>query len=424
MKLWQHARRSRFIRHNAIFFVGSAAVGALNYLYYPVMGRLLTPTSFGEVQTLISLFLQITIFLTVLGLVTITVVTRYQHDDERNRVVLEFEKIALVIGLGMGIGTFIFQQWVRDFLQFDSSLPIVLLMLALIVSVPLTFRGAFLRGRQRFGQASVINMVSAGGKLLLALIFVGVGYGTAGAIGGLLGAQIVSCLLAVWWARSSGLHRPAGMRNWSWPKLRVVAPELRFSIIVLVTSLAITLQYSIDVIIVKHYFDPHTAGLYAGVAGVARIIFFLTASIALVLMPMARSDAPAKDNRRLLLKSLLLLLGIGLPAVALFVIAPQSVITILMGKQYSGVASLLPPLGLAIFIISIVNLIATYYLALRRAAIAVVVALGAIVTDALIVINHDSLHAVVNSLLLGSGLMLAILGAWMTYPKVKVREGI
>ena len=67
----RHARRSRFLRHNSVFFISAVAVGALNYLYYPIMGRLLNTAQFGEVQTLISLFLQIAIFLSVLGLVTI-----------------------------------------------------------------------------------------------------------------------------------------------------------------------------------------------------------------------------------------------------------------------------------------------------------------------------------------------------------------
>ena len=420
MKLLQHARGSRFIRHNLIFFVGSAAVGALNYLYYPVMGRLLTPSSFGEVQTLISLFLQVTIFLTVLGLVTINVVANYKDDEKRNAVVLEFEKLALAIGLLLFVGTFVLQGRLQHFLQFDSSTPFILLMLALLITVPLTFRGAFLRGRQQFGQASIINIVSAAGKLLLAAVFVGVGYGTNGAVGGLVGAQIAAAILAVWWAKKSGLRQPADTRRrWHLPDLKVLAPELRYGAIVLVTSLAITLQYSIDVVVVKHYFDPHTAGLYAAVAGVARIIFFLTASIGLVLMPMARLDAPVADNRRLLTKSLFLLLAVSLPVVLIFALAPEHVVNLLMGRQYASTASILPMLGLAILIISIINLIAMYYLALRRAMIAVVAVLGAIITDALLLTRHGSLQAVVTSLTLGSLAMLVILGVWMAGMRLK-----
>jgi O-antigen/teichoic acid export membrane protein len=419
VKLLYHARRSRFIRHNSIFFIGSAAVGALNYLYYPIMGRLLTPISFGEVQTLVSLFLQIAIFLSVLGLVTINIVANYRDDAMRNIVVLEFEKLALAVGLLLFVGTFIFQNSLKHFLQFDSALPFVLLMLALLVTVPLTFRGAFLRGCQRFGQASLVNLVGAGGKLILAVLFIAIGYGTAGAIGGLIAAQLAACALAFYWAKRSGLQTPVTYTRWRLPDLRVVAPELRYGGVVLVTSLAITLQYSIDVVIVKHYFDPHTAGLYAAIAGVARIIFFLTASIALVLMPMVRVGASPAANRRLLVKSLALLGAAGVPVLGLFMLAPERVVAILMGAQYEHVARLLPMLSASIFIVSLVNLIATYYLALRRQAIALVVAMGAVLTYVLIIGNHASPEAVVRSLFIGSITMLAILAVWMAGGKLR-----
>ncbi len=52
-----------FLRHNAIFWSASLFVSFLNYLYYPVLGRLLDPTSFGETQTIISIFTQVDRFL-------------------------------------------------------------------------------------------------------------------------------------------------------------------------------------------------------------------------------------------------------------------------------------------------------------------------------------------------------------------------
>jgi O-antigen/teichoic acid export membrane protein len=94
VNMLHRARSSVFLRHNAIFFIGSVAVGLLNYLYYPVIGRLLSPVAFGEVQTLISLFLQVAIFLMVLGLVTINIVANYKSDTERDAVIFEFPEPA------------------------------------------------------------------------------------------------------------------------------------------------------------------------------------------------------------------------------------------------------------------------------------------------------------------------------------------
>lgn len=383
------------------------------------MSRLLAPAEFGEVQVLISLFLQITIFLTVLGLVTINVVANYRDPDSRNAVVLEFEKLAFLLSgvvLAMAV---LFHKQLEYLLQFESSTPFILLVIALVATVPLVFRGAFLRGRQQFGTVSAANIVAAGGKLLFSVVFVVLGYTIHGAMGGLICAQLVASFFAISKARRAGLGRAADQPMFRLPKLRMLRPELPYGLLVLAGSLIITLQYSLDVLVVKHFFDPETAGLYAGVASVARIIFFLTASVALVLMPMVRLQNPAAENRRLLVKSFVLCAAIGLPVLALCVLVPHGVVSLLMGREFATAATLLPRLGLTVFIVSMLNVLVTYYLALRRYAMLPIVLLGGGTTYVLLLINHSSLSAVVNSLLMGSLAMLALFALWRGGAKAK-----
>lgn len=413
MNLIKRARHSRFIRHNSIFFFGAAAVGALNYLYYPVMGRMLDTVSFGEVQTLISLFLQITIFLSVMGLVAINVVTNYTSDSLRNAVVMEFEKLALIISIILFGLSVIFSKQLAHFLHFNSSTPFMLLMLALIATVPLTFRSAFLRGKRKFGLTSLGNIVSALGKLSFAVVLVLAGLGTAGAIGGLVAAQLLACLAVGIWARKFGLERPADSRWLSRPNLRILTPELRYGLLVLVGSLIITMQYSLDVIVVKHFFDPHTAGLYAGIASVARIIFFATASIAIVLMSLVKVAADSRQNEKVLVKSLILTAVVGSPILVLCIAAPAHVTSVLMGKEYAEVATLLPRLATAVFIVALLNVFVSYYLALRRYMIGPILAIGGLITYWLMYVHHTTLLDVVNSLLIGSLAMLAAIVLWV-----------
>jgi O-antigen/teichoic acid export membrane protein len=413
------ARHSRFLRHNSIFFIGAAAVGVLNYLYYPIMGRFLDTVSFGEVQTLISLFLQITIFLSVLGLVTINVVTNYKSTDERNAVVLELEKLGLYFGLLLLAVTICFSKQIAAFLHFGSTWPIIILMLALVVSVPFTFRGAFLRGKQAFMQASISNIMSAAGKLMLALLLVGTGLGTSGAIGGLVLAQLAAFGYTAFWAGKHGLVRRDSQRLFAAPNIHLLAPELKYGGLVLLGSFVITLQYSLDVVIVKHFFDPHTAGLYAGIASVARIIFFATSSIALVMMSLVRLEASAAENRAVLIKSLGLTLLAGLPLTAIMVWVPEQVTTVLMGDSYAAIAKVLPLLAISVCIVSILNVFVSYHLALRRYALAPLVLIGGGITYVLLAIHHDSLDAIVHGLFIGSISLLGILAIWMASRHLK-----
>jgi O-antigen/teichoic acid export membrane protein len=389
-------------------------------LYYPVLGRLLTPVGFGEVQTLVSLFLQVGTFLSVFGLVTINIVANYDDQQKRNAIILEFEKLALTLALAFVLLMVVFQGPIKGFLQFESAWPIIIMALAILATVPFMFRNAFLRGRQAFGAASTGSIIGAAGKLLFSAALVAAGLGTAGAIGGLVLAQAVAWGYTAWKAAKLGLIAlPGKSGKRRLPDFKLLVPELKYGLLVLVGSFVITVQYSLDIIIVKHYFDAHTAGLYAGVASVARIIFFLTASISQVLMPSIKLSNTKSENRRTLIKSALLLSAIGLPALLLFWLAPAQIVGPLMGNAYTEVAHLLPQLSLAIFIISVLNLFVSYYLSLRRAGIAVVTIIGAVVTYALMFTHHSTLESVINSLLIGSLCMMAALVAWVVSIKVK-----
>jgi O-antigen/teichoic acid export membrane protein len=231
-------------------------------------------------------------------------------------------------------------------------------------------------------------------------------------------------LLVVYWALKLGLRRGAGSKRSAKLDMNLLSPELKFGAIVLIGSLLMTLQYSMDTLVVKHYFDAHTAGLYAGVASVARIVFFVTASITQVLMPSVRLGGDDNRNRQLLFKSLLLMLGVGVPLLGLFVLAPRFVLQLLMGAKFTGVAHVLPLLSVTIFTVSVLNLFISYCLALRRYMVAVVVLLGAALTYTLMVLNHASLSAVVSNMLIGSAAMIAALATWLVLPKASNKEEV
>lgn len=401
-------QRNSFLRHNAIFFFGSVAVGILNYLYYPLLGRLMPPAEFGEVQTLVSFFLQLSIFLSVLGLVTVNVAANYDNAERRNRVIFELERIALIAGLLLLALSFVGSYWLQDFFRFDSATPFVVLAVAICVTVPFTFRGAFVRGRHGFGVASLSNIIASAVKIFASLVLVLLGFSTAGAIWGIAIAQCVALIYIGFWAKKMGLRQAPETRWRSRPDMKILKPELRYAGMVLITSLLITLQFSIDILVVKHYFDAHTAGLYAGIATVARVLFFVTGSISQVLMPSVKMNSPDAENRSLLFKSLGLVAATGLPVLALFVFAPSFVVQLLMGHNYTEYASLLPMLGLAIFVVAVVNLLVSYYMALRRYIIAPVVVIGAVTTYGLMISQHSDLAGIVRSLLIG-GLTMIIL---------------
>jgi O-antigen/teichoic acid export membrane protein len=415
-------RSSDFLRQNAILFVGSLAVSVLNYAYYPVLGRLLKVEEFGEVQVLISLFLQLSLFLAVLGQVTVNVIANYKDERAKREIIFELEKLGLFLSAIVFVIGAVFSWQLRNILHFESAWPFIMLLLTLIATVPLSFRGAYLRGNKRFSDFSVAGIIGAVGKLAISVLLVLVGFSTVGAIGGVLAAQLLAFGYAVSRARRAGFERPAGASYFSLPKIKRVMPELMYSLFVLIASLGVAVLSSVDVLIVKHFFDAQTAGAYAGISTVAKILFFLTASVAQVMLPSVKIDAEPGENKRYLLKSLGLVGLLGGGALALFTLLPGFVVTTLMGAHYVTYVHLLPLLSFAMFVISLLNLLVFYYVALRQYQVAVIVILGLVLTCLLVVAGRASLDGVVDNLTLGSVAMLAMFGVWQVAARLRAKE--
>jgi O-antigen/teichoic acid export membrane protein len=400
--------QNTFVRHNGIFFAGSLAVSVLNYLYYPILGRLMPTVQFGETQALVSLFLQATIFLTVVTNVAVSIVANEPDQTHGRRVIYELEYLMLLVTLAALALLLVWVEPLRRFLQFDEATPFYALAAALLLGVPLALRTAYMRGRAAFGAVSAANILASITKIVFSVVFVLVGWGTLGAIGGIVAAQLIAAIFAIRRARRYGLA--------AWPRLgwlrrpdpALVRPYLRYSLLVLVVSLIMTILFSFDVVLAKHLFSAETAGLYAGVATIARIIYFLTASIAAVLLATAKLSAGVAANRRLLMRSMLLQLIIGGVALAVFVLAPHLVIELLVGAKYLVYADLLPRLALALFVLALINLIFNYDLALRRRSAAVVALLSGLIMTMTIAWSHHDPEALVNGLLAGALLILVV----------------
>jgi O-antigen/teichoic acid export membrane protein len=330
----------------------------------------------------------------------------------------------LVLSIALLVVVAAFGWKLKAFFNFTSVWPFIIVMIALVAAVPLNFRVAYLRGHKQFSQTSIANLIGAAGKILLSAVLVWIGWNTIGAIFGVVLAQVIAFAYAVRAARAIGFMPPKSDKRISLPNMTLLKPELRYGLLVLCGSLTVTVLSSVDIFIVKHFFDAETAGRYAGVSTVARMIFFLTASVAQVLLPSVKMSQPRHQNRQFLLKSLALVLVLGGGATAVFAGFAPTIIHLMMGGQYTAYAHLLGTLSIAMFIISILNLVISYYIALREYQIAAIVVLGAVIAGVLLMSHHETLESVVSSLLYGSTTMLLLIAVWAATRKLikKIRN--
>ena len=385
-----------FIRHNAVFFLGTLGISLFNYLYYPVIGRLASVSEFGEIQALISLFMELGIVLTVFGYITTNIVNN--HNDKSNKVILltELERLALFITVALFGILLIGSFYLKSSLQFTSVIPLIGVGALIVLNVPSTFRTYYLQGEKHLKEVSISGIIFAAGKLALSAALIIVGWNVFGAIAGYIIAQAATLYYVASKThgklpsvRSSIPVRMEGLKFQT--ERKVLKRELLFGCVILVLLATVTVLYTSDAIIVRRFFSATEAGFFSGLSAVARIVFFVTASVAGVLIASIKISNTARENHRTLVKSLVLVSLIGGVALVVFSLFPRLITSILIGGDYVKYAYLLPWMSLSMLLCSYNNLLFSYQIALRDYSSLFAAGVGAVLLPILVITNHATL---------------------------------
>lgn len=401
-KYWQN----KFWRNNAIYLGGSLSVAFLNYLYHPILGRLLSVDEFGELQALLAILSLFGMVLAGFQIVSVNIVV---NDKKHGKdIIHQFEIIVLTISFIIMTMFAVLAPVIQKFFGFSSPVPFVVLSASMILSVPYIFRRAYLQSNYDFTSVSASGIINSLFKLIISVVLVVFGAKTLGAIGGVFIAQLLGLIYVYRKARIHGLDTPIFSRLVR-SKLKTLKPHLKYLLYVSIVFLFITLLYSADILFMKRFFDPTTAGLYAGISAISKIVFFATASFATVLLSSVSQKFSDKHNKAILRKSLLLVVACGGSILLVFSIIPEFIIKLLLGSDYAEFASYLPRVTFLMFLLSISNLYAHYYLALRRYAVVAIATLSSSLTMFLCVIRNHSVGVIIQNFWLGSALLVLLL---------------
>lgn len=406
-----------FWRNNALFLAGSLFVAFLNYLYHPILGRLMDVSSFGEVQALLSIFNLIGMLLIAFQIVIINVSANYKKSGAI--VVQQFEYLALLFILGVFLlitaGSFKLQH----FFNFSSNLPFFILGLALVLSVLTAFRQGYVQGKSNFKAVTLSNIIGALGKLLFSILLIFLGFQTLGAIAGIMIAQFLVFVYIAIVAKQTGFIS-AIRKNAALPNFKLLRPEIFYLLSVMIVFSIVTLLYTGDILAVKRYFAPEVAGQYAGISAIAKVLFFATASFAGVLLASVGRSYSVEHNKLISRKSLLLVIVVGGLILLMFSLFPRLVISVMIGQRYVDYAHLLPTLALVVFLVSIANLCFYYFLALRQYIVVPIALVGGATTLTLNLLRHDSLELVIQNFMIGSVAVLILFLSLATYYRLRV----
>lgn len=400
------------MKYNLIFLLGTLSISFFNYLYYPVVGRLVSVADFGEIQAIIAIFMQLGIILTAFGYVVTNIINNTRSHKKSEALIIKLEQLTLILCIATFLILCLFSLVLKNSLQLQSVVPLIMVGFLVVLNVPSTSRTYFLQGLRRLKEVSISGVIFSAGKLLLTVVLILMGLNVFAVMIGYILAQTTTLIYLMYRTKSQFFKLRTSfsldMKQFlHWDKS--LKEEVIYGIAIIILLSGVTLLYSSDSISVRLFFSPEDAGMYSAISAVSRIVYFVTASVAGVLIATIKMRDTHKTNVAILKRSFGIITVIGGIATLFFAIFPTFSISTLFGSKYAGEAHLLSLLSVSMLIASYDNLLISYEIALRKFKSIYFVIAGVVVLTALLLLFHDTLTQVIIDYLAANTLVLVLL---------------
>ncbi len=361
-----------------------------NYLYNLLLGRLLGPEVFADAALLVTLLLVLSFLGMTFQLATAKFAVLFSGNDWNAFQQLMY-KYALGFGMLVAVLLFAFAETLKEVFQTESDL----LFKTFAVAVPLYFfmsvnRGKY-QGQQDYTRLSITYQTEMWSRLLLTLALLW--------LVPLPPAFLVALGIALSFV--FGLIPSKFDVKKMFKKTVLVAPKKRrvvqFMVLTACYELTQIIINNSDVLLVKHYFDPKEAGLYASLALIGRVVYFVAWMFVMLLLPtVVEKQKNGEATAPVLFKYALYIGVLSLTIISACALVPELIIQIMFGEAYLAMAPLLWQYALATSLFAISNIFAYYFLSLDQYTPVVVSGLFGLCQIVLIVFFHNSLAMIVH----------------------------
>jgi len=381
------------VKHAGIMLIATGLANVGEILFHIFIGRTFDPANFGIVVSLLSIGFIVSLPVTTIQTVIAKYVSQFKVNHEEMKIVSLFVhslRKVVIYGL-LGLAIFILASgYLGLFLRIPTRTPVIITGIALFLVLILPVAQGTLQGLQRFG--CLATSIGLGGiiRFVSAFFLVYAGMGINGAMGGVVLGVFAAFLpaflpLKPLFRKQLSTHTgldSVDVYNYLWP--------------VFLALLCFAILTNVDLILVKHFFEPLQAGYYSILSLVGRGFVSIAMAVSLAMFPQVSELHEQNKNPYLTLKKSLLICSLlfGL-AILIFIIFPQFFIRAVFGKKYLAVSPLLRIFSIAVIPLALTNVLINYRLARRDVNFAYYLILGVIFYIAMLVLFHNSLLQVV-----------------------------
>ena len=361
----------------ASLFLLDGLANAIDFLFHFWMGRVLVPADFAVLQTLNSIAL---VYVTASGVFQ-PVVGRFVAEargkgqyDSIPAIFQEFLRAALWLGLALSIFVFLFSNFIAEIFNLpDWAVQLSAALIFLSTLRPIA--AGILQGQERFIAFGCTRLALSLGRILLVFFLIQAGLGLTGAVIALPFGWLVSVICAFLFLDKQ-LWKTKNQ-----PQQSLLREGWKLSAYALLAYFAYMSLTSLDLVWVNRNLSGDSAGAYASLVLMRRIIALLPGVAVTVMFPrIARVLAEKQTTHRLLIQTAAIILMASGALTALYFIFADQIITIIFSNAYQNASPLLGWMGIAMIGVSLSSIWLNYYLA-EKPRNFVILLIGAVVLE-------------------------------------------
>ena len=379
-----------------LFMLTILLVNGGNYLYNLLLGRILGPAAFSDAAILITFLL----ILSFVGMTFQIVAAKYAVlfiEDKLTLFIKMITKYALLSGVVIGLAIVLFSKELQGVFHTKTTSMFMIFGLGIPFYFMMSVNRGLYQGKNLMNKLALTYQTEMASRLLLTISAV------------LLLPAVPPSVIVAFGIFVSFVFGLFPFQKKIGASLKISNSQEGQHFLLdkkgIITFFLLTAFYEFtqiiinnsDIILVKHYFNNEQAGLYASLALIGRVVYFVAWMFVMLLLPkVIQLKKDGQETKPILMKYVAYITVLSTFIVLATFIFPETVVHLMFGKAYLSIAFLLWKYALATSIFAIANIFAYYFLSINQYIPVVVSAVIGLSQIVLIVLFHNSLQQVVE----------------------------
>ncbi len=400
-----------FFAGSALMILGSNFANFLAYVYHLVVGRMLGPADYGELVAFISVVSIITVSFNFLGLVIVKFSSSLGEKESSNFLIW-LNKRAIIAGILGSVFLIFTSPLIARFLHIHNYIMIFLSPLFFFYLLSFVYR-SFLQGKLRFKEVVMSLNLDMGGRMVFGIALISLGLSVTGAVIGNVISTLLAYVVLFYFIKKY-------LTKSNHADFKHTTEVFRYSIPVIAAAVSSYMFITTDILMVKHYFSAHEAGLYAAISTLGKVIFYGTGPINAVMFPLiSKRHSQGQKYNKILIISLILTLGMGVFVTLLYYLLPQLMINILYGGDYLQIAPYLFRMGIFLSIFALANLLLSYFISIEKTKVVYFSVVLSLLQIVLLYFYHDNIVQIIN---ISTGVVTILLAILIIFIKFDINN--